>query len=151
MSGKNILLIVIVLCAITAGVFTCKEFNRKPPNLAKAKAAYIVEAGDLIDEFTLNDSGANKKYLGKVVTVTGQIKKVDKDEDGYLTVILGDSAKPSSVFCAMDTVYGKDAANLQPISSVRVKGYFIGFEKDETGLLGSDVKLNRCVIDKQAH
>jgi len=32
-----------------------------------------------------------------------------------------------------------------------VKGYIIGYEKDETGLLGSDVKLNRCVVDKQAH
>jgi len=151
MNGKTLLLVVMVLAAITAGVYTCKEFNRKPANLVKAKPAYTVQAIDLLQEFNSNDSNANKKYLGKIVTVKGLIKKIDQDDDGYYTVVLGDSAQPSSVFCAMDTIYGKDAAKLQPISSVSVKGYFIGFEKDETGLLGSDVKLNRCVIDKQAH
>jgi len=151
MNGKTLLLVVMVLAAITAGVYTCKEFNRKPANLVKAKPAYTVQAIDLLQEFNSNDSNANKKYLGKIVTVKGLIKKIDQDDDGYYTVVLGDSVQPSSVFCAMDTIYGKDAAKLQPISSVSVKGYFIGFEKDETGLLGSDVKLNRCVIDKQAH
>ena len=151
MNGKTLLLVVMVLAAVTAGVYTCKEFNRKPRDLVKARSSYTVEALELLREFNSNDSTANRKYLGKIVTVKGVIKKIEQDDDGYYTVILGDSAEPSSVFCAMDTIYGKDAAKLQPISSVSVKGYFIGFEKDETGLLGSDVKLNRCVIDKQAH
>ena len=151
MNGKSLLLVVMVLAAVTAGVYTCKEFNRKPANLARAKAAYIVQAIDLLNEFSTNDSSANRKYLGKIVTVKGQIKKIDHDEGGYYTLVLGDSTQPSSVFCAMDTLYGKDAAKLQPISSISVKGYLIGFEKDETGLLGSDVKLNRCVIDKEGH
>ena len=151
MNGKSLLLVVMVLAAITAGVYTCKEFNRRPANLVRAKPAYEVQVTDLLHEFSNNDSSANKKYLGKIVTVSGQIKKIDYDEDGYYTVVLGDSMQPSSVFCAMDTVYGRDASKLQPVSSVSVKGYFIGFEKDETGLLGSDVKLNRCVIEKEAH
>jgi hypothetical protein len=151
MNSKTLLLVVIVLGAITAGVYTCKEFNRKPADLVRAKPAFSVDANDLLQEFSSNDSTANKKYLGKIVTVKGIIKKIDHDEDGYYTLVLGDSARPSSVFCAMDTIYGKDASKLLPISSVSVKGYFIGFEKDETGLLGSDVKLNRCVIDNQAH
>jgi hypothetical protein len=139
-----------VLAAITAGVFTCREFNRKNRDLSKVNSAFTVEAKELIGEFEKDDVSANKKYLGKVVTVKGSLKKVDKDESGYYTVILGDTAGLSSVFCAMDTTHILDAANLNTISSVSVKGYFIGFEKDETGLLGSDVKLNRCVIDKQA-
>ena len=140
-----------VLAAIVAGVYTCREFNRKNANVTNLKSAYEVQAAELIKEFNTNDSSASKKYLGKLVTVKGQVKRVDHDADGYYTVILGDSAGQSSILCTMDTTYKMDASNLKPISSVSVKGYFIGFEKDETGLLGSDVKLNRCVIDKQAH
>jgi uncharacterized protein (UPF0333 family) len=151
MSSKSLLLVVMVLGAITAGVFTCKQFNRTNADLAKVKPAFTVEASAIIKEFNENDSSANKKYLGKVVTVTGQIKKVDRDDDGYYMLVLGDTTNPSSVFCAMDTSHMKNAANLAEISSVSVKGYFIGFEKDETGLLGSDVKLNRCVLEKQPH
>ena len=150
MSSKYVLLIVLVLAAIIAGVYTCREFNRKNPDLSKVKSAYELKASDLIKEFNENDSSANKKYLGKIVTIKGQLKRVDQDAEGYYTIILGDTAGQSSIICTMDTTYKMDAANLKPISSVSVKGYFIGFEKDETGLLGSDVKLNRCVLDKKS-
>ena len=151
MSSKTLLLVVMVVAAIMAGVYTCREFNRKNANVASLKPAYEVQASDLIKEFNENDSNATKKYLGKIVTVKGQIKKINHDEEGYYTIFLGDSAGLSSVLCAMDTTHRVDAANLNQTSSVSVKGYFIGYEKDETGLLGSDVKLNRCVIEKQAH
>jgi len=151
MSSKGILLIVMVLAAIVAGVFTCRQFNRKNADVSTLKASYEVRATDLIKEFAENDSSAMKKYLGKLVTVRGEIKKIDHDEEGYYTIVLGDSARLSSVLCAMDTTQHVDAANLNKVSSVNVKGYVIAFEKDETGLLGSDVKLNRCIVEKQAH
>ncbi len=151
MNSKGSLLIVMVLAAIAAGVYTCRVFNRKNPDVSKQKPAYEVQATDLIKEFNENDSSANKKYLGKIVSVKGQIKKIDHDEEGYYTIVLGDSTGLSSVLCAMDTTQKVDAANLNKVSSVKVKGFFIAFEKDETGLLGSDVKLNRCIVEKQAH
>ena len=151
MSSKGLLLIVMVLAAIVAGVFTCRQFNRKNADVSGLKSSYEVQATDLIKEFAENDSSAMKKYLGKLVTVRGQIRKIDHDVEGYYTIVLGDSSGLSSVLCAMDTTQHVDAANLNKVSSVNVKGYFIAFEKDETGLLGSDVKLNRCIVEKQAH
>ena len=151
MSSKSLLLIVMVLGAITAGIFTCKQFNRKNRDLSKVKPAFVLQANELIGEFEKDDTSANKKYLGKVVTVQGVLKKIDHDESGYYTLSLGDTATLSSVLCTMDTSHVVDASNLKPVSSISVKGYIIGYEKDETGLLGSDVKLNRCVVDKQAY
>ena len=151
MRSKALPLVVMVLAAIAAGVYTCREFNRKNANVEKLKPAYEVQAVDLINELKENDSAAIRKYLGKLLTVKGQIKKIDHDDEGYYTLVLGDSTGQSSVVCAMDTTRQVDAANLNKISSVSVKGYFIGFEKDETGLLGSDVKLNRCIVQKQVH
>jgi hypothetical protein len=148
MSRKGLLLIVMVLVAIAAGVYTCREFNRKNANVSELKAAYEVQASDLIKEFSNNDSAATKKYLGKIVSVNGHVKKIEHDADGFYTLILGDSTEPSSVLCAMDTTERVDASNLHNASSLKIRGFFIGFEKDETGLLGSDVKLNRCIIEK---
>ena len=151
MSSKTLLLVVMVIAAITAGVYTCREFNRKNASVETLKPAYEVQASEIIGEFNDSDTSATKKYLGKIVTVKGPVRKIDHDEDGYYTIILGDSTGLSSVLCAMDTTHRFDAAKLNQISSVSIKGYFIGYEKDETGLLGSDVKLNRCVLEKQAH
>jgi hypothetical protein len=38
------------------------------------------------------------------------------------------------------------SGSLQQGAVITIKGAITGFSKDETGLLGSDVQLNRCVI-----
>lgn len=149
MSVKRVIIIVVVVTIASGAFYGYKEFNRKNENLANIKPTYSVKANGLINEFANNDSASIQKYLGKVIVVEGLIKKIDKDEEGFVTVVLGDTAEMSSVRCAMDSLQFADASNLKPASSIKVKGYFTGYEKDDTGILGSDVKLNRCVIVKE--
>lgn len=78
--------------------------------------------------------------------MTGNVKAIEKDEKGYYTIVLGDSQSLSSVRCSMDTTHNQDAAHLTNGSSATVRGSCNGFNKDESGLLGSDVILNYCVI-----
>jgi hypothetical protein len=120
-------------------------YNEKNPDLLHVKADIKISAVALINEFEANDSEANQKYFGKVVETDGNIKKIDKDEKGYYTIILGDTANLSSVRCSMDTLHNEDAAHLKEGSSAIVRGNCTGFNKDEMGL-GSDVILNRCAI-----
>jgi hypothetical protein len=148
MSTKKIMLVVVLIAAAGAGIYAWKEYNRKNPDLSGATAVYTVQAHTLIAEFNTNDSAANSRYLGKIVEVQGMVKQVDRDDEGHCTVVLGDTADMSSVRCAMDSAYADRAAALQPGEPVTIKGAFTGFKKDETGLLGSDVELNRCVIQK---
>jgi len=146
MSRKLTIAIAVLLVLAAFGIYGWKEYHRRNTDLAEVTASFNVHANDLIREFEANDSAATKKYIGKVVAVEGQLKKIDKDEEGFYTMVLGDSSSMSSVRCAIDSAHASDASGLQPLSSVKVKGYFTGYEKDETGLLGSDVKLNRCVV-----
>ena len=124
-----------------------KEFNRTNKDLANAKADVKISANDLIHEYETNDSASNQKFLGKVVEVEGYMKKIDTDDKGFYTLVLGDTASLSSVRCAIDSTHQKDAANLAVGASMTIRGNCTGFNKDQMGL-GSDVILNRCVIIK---
>jgi len=43
---------------------------------------------------------------------------------------------------------GSSIKSLRRGDQVVVKGFFTGFKEDETGLLGSDVEMNGCVLTK---
>ena len=148
MSLKRVIIIVVVAAIAGGGYYGYKEFNRKNENLNGVMPAYTVKANDLISEFANNDSASINKYLGKVIGVEGLLKKVEKDDEGFVTIVLGDTTDMSSVRCAMDSLHFKEAYNLKPFSSISVKGFFTGYEKDDTGILGDDIKLNRCVLMK---
>ena len=147
MSTKGRIILAVLLVAAAAGVYAWKEFNRKNKDLSGVKEAHSVQAASWIAEFTANDTAANTKYLGQVVAVHGMVKQVDKDEEGKYTVVLGDTSDMSSVRCSMDSTHAGDATTLRRGESVKVKGIYIDFNKDDMGL-GSDVKMNRCVIAK---
>ena len=149
MSKKRIFFLLVAIVMAAAALYTWKEFTRKNKDLAGINAAFRVSANELIHEFTTSDSASNAKYLGKIVSVEGMIKNVEKDDYGRYTVVMGDSANMSSVRCAIDSVHTSDATVLRKGQSVKVKGAFTGYKKDETGLLGSDIELNRCVIEKK--
>ena len=146
MSIKRVIIIVVVAAIAGGAYYGYKEFNRKNEDLTGVGPTYTLKANDLISEFSANDSASTKKYLGEVIQVEGMIRKVEKDDEGFITVVLGDTSEMSSVRCAMDSLHVNKASNLKINSSINVKGYFTGYEKDDTGILGSDVKLNRCVI-----
>lgn len=122
-----------------------KEYNRKNQDLSNVKADIKISAVDIIHEYEANDSASNQKYLGKVVEINGNVKKIETDDKGFYTVVLGDTGNLSSVRCSMDSTHQKDAAKLAAGSSTTVRGNCTGFNKDEMGL-GSDVIMNRCII-----
>lgn len=147
MSTKGRIILAVIILAAAAGVYAWKEFNRKNKDLSDVKPAHSVQATAWIGEFAANDSAANAKYMGQVVSVDGMVRQVEKDEEGKYTVVLGDTADMSSIRCAMDSVHAHHATALKSGQTVKVKGIYIDFTKDDMGL-GSDVKMNRCVIAK---
>lgn len=144
MNRKRIIIIAIIV-AITGGAwYGYKEYNRKVKDLTKVKAQVQMNAASLIGAFEKNEAAANTAYLDKIIAVQGTVKSVEKNDQGFYTVVLGDEGSMSSVRCSMDAVHQQDAAGLTEGAAVTMKGACTGFNADE--LLGSDVVLNRCVI-----
>ena len=139
-------LVILIIMSAGFGVWKgLREYNRENDDLGSVKADIKISAVDLIHQYEANQATSDQQYLGKVIEAQGNIKKIEKDESGYYTIILGDTSNLSSVRCSMDTVHNEDAAHLTPGSSAILRGACTGFNKDEMGL-GSDVVLNRCAV-----
>ena len=144
MSRKKIVLLAACSIILVTAFYAYKEYTRKKPNLHSVSSAYEITDSLLINEFIKNEQFSNSKYLGKIVSVTGQVKQLDKDGN-TVTIVLGSMHNASSVKCAMDST--EKTANVQLSETITVKGACIGFNKDD--LIGSDVILNRCVLINQ--
>lgn len=152
MSRKKIIWTIIVVAVAAGAYYGYKQYTRTNKDLAKVKADTVIGAAALVAEYSANDTIADKKYLGKIIEVAGNVKKIEKDEKGYYTIVLGDTASLSSVRCSIDTVHQQDAARIVIGSSAILRGACTGFKKNELlgEDLGSDVELNRCaVIEKK--
>lgn len=147
---KKIILYVILSVLVIAGaaaIYIYKEYNRAHKDTAKLTADHAVKATDFVNEFTGNEQASNKKYWDKIIHVDGFVKSVNKDDRGFYSIIIGDTASMSSVRCSMDSIHNNEAATVKPGSMIGIKGICSGFNADE--LLGSDVILVRCVIDQK--
>jgi uncharacterized protein (DUF1330 family) len=142
---KKIILLLFLLAAVAAAWYGYKEYTRTNKNLASAKADFVLVATDLIKEYESNDSLSAKKYNGKILELTGQVKAVEKDDKGYFTIVIGDNNSMSAIRCAIDSVHKDRVTGLINQSSVTIRGACTGYNKDEMGL-GSDIILNRCVV-----
>lgn len=138
-------LIIIAIIVVAGGIYLVKEYFRKNKDLATTKADVNISASALINDFETNMESANDKYLGKIIAVTGDVKSIETDPNPA-TIILGDAESMASVRCSMDTTYINQVRSLTEGQTITVKGNCTGFNQDD--LLGSDVILNRCVIQK---
>ena len=138
---RNVTIVILVLL-VTAGLYAYKIYTGKVKNLEDVKADVTVTANDLIAAFEKDSAAANKQYLGKIITVNGNIKSIEKEAGD---IILGSGESMSSVRCSLDTNYVKKTIGLNIGNQITIKGACTGFNSDELGL-GSDVVLNRCVI-----
>ena len=143
MNKKRTIIGGIVVVIALAGGYGWYQFNRTVPGLADVRADFSVNATDLIKEFVSSEDAANKKYLNKILAVKGMVKNV---ESAQSTIVLGDTSDMSGVRCVVDSTASSTIGSLQKGAVITIKGAITGFNKDETGLLGSDVQLNRCVI-----
>jgi hypothetical protein len=150
MKRKNILkFIVLPLLLILAAVafYIYKEYNRTHKDTAKLKPDYTLEATQLMKEFEEDEKASGTKYWDRIVKVNGFVKEVLKDDRGFYTVVLGDTASMSSVRCSIDSVHSSEATEVQQGSIIAIKGICSGFNADD--MLGSDVILVRSVVDSK--
>ena len=144
MNRKKLFWIILIIAVIVGGWYAYSEYNRTQDDLKKRKADYVVEAAQLLEEFENQEIESQKKYADKIIEVNGNVKGIEQ-EDGSVTIVLGNEITLSSIRCAMDTLHQHDASGLSKGSSLIIRGACTGYNKDELGL-GSDLILNRCVI-----
>jgi tRNA_anti-like len=147
---KRMILLVLLVLAAVAVFIGYRLFNKNVKHLDSTKSDLSISANDLIKKFETDEAAANKEFLSEkldfIISVSGPVKEIIKDEISGYTVVLGENTTRSSVRCSIDSTQNQQAASLKRGSNVSIKGAITGFMKDDLGI-GSDVVLNRCVIE----
>ena len=142
---KYSLVTVIIVISVLI-YFAFSEYNRKHVDVTEETAAFTITSEDLITAFNADEKAANTKYLDKIISISGKIKSIDKDETGIYTIALGMLNTMSSVRCSLDSIHNQVASSAKIGENISIKGTCTGYNADE--LLGSDVILNRCAVIK---
>ncbi len=144
MKKKKIILMIIAAALLFGGWYAYSEYNRKVKDLSKVSADVHFKTVELVAQFEKDENAANALYLDKVIAVNGTLKAIEKDDTNNYSLVLGDENSMASVRCSMDQEHITKVEGLMTGANITVKGACTGFNADQ--LLGSDVILNRCVI-----
>jgi hypothetical protein len=142
MKKKNIIipLAAIFIVGIIGGSYGLYMFFKKHKDLAKEKPDFTLTSGILAAEFDADETAASKKYIDKIVEVTGLVESIEMGTDSTINVTLKESGASAGVICAFQG---------RGIEDVKVKkGDHATMRGDCSGFL-FDVLLNNCVLISQ--
>lgn len=126
---------ILLICLAAWGIHVVYKPHH---NVENDRAAATLTAGDLYNEFLKSESGANQKWVGKVIEISGRISSVNV-AGSYISINLA-AAKEGGVDCS---VLKKDL----PAGTVLNKGDSITVKGKCTGFL-MDVNLVDCIVKK---
>ncbi len=121
-------------------------FNEKFTDTSERKAAFTVNAIDLIHEFQQSDSLANKKYAEKIITVNGRISELEA-ADTTINVKMIDTLTDAYIIFAFQQQHLKEAKQLKEGDSVSIKGSCSGGIYSEQ-LETEFITCKRCAVNK---
>ncbi len=138
LSKKRILFIVLIIGVIGAFV-GYKISNKSHLDISAATPKINIKATQLIDDFLLDETIANTKYLDKLIAVTGTISSFKiEDEKAIISLMTNDDF--GSVLCHLSKEATQNLPELKVGNTIQIKGICTGFLMD--------VILVRCEIIK---
>lgn len=132
---KRIIIVSLIILA-SAFAYGYYLFNKPHQGVSNKEAEYTLESKQLFDEYDQNEDAANKKYLGKILSVRGKIADRAVDSKGVISFIL-EGGEMAGVGCQFEK------GSLDEIQNIK-KGQVISVKGRCTGML-MDVVLVDCV------
>ena len=128
MNRKKIILVFIILGTF-GGFFGYKMYNKPHIDVLKSSTEISISANKILDEFSKDETAANKKYLEKVILVKGEISetKIER-EKGVITLKTNDNF--GNILCHLSTEATKKMSKFKPGEIVSIKGICTGFLMD---------------------
>ncbi len=121
---KNILLAILLLGVIGGGIGYYMS-NKTLDKIATLKTEISINSANLLRAFEEDENNANKRYLDKVVEVTGVVSKI-KTVDNKMSIYLDAENDLSRVICQLESANLKIRKN----DKITVKGICTGYLMD---------------------
>lgn len=124
---KKILISGFIL-AIIGSFIGYKMYNKPHVDVSETSAEIIIKASELMDEFSVNENNANKKYLEKIIAVSGKITSIAiENEKPIVTLQTNDDL--GSILCHFDK-NGTSIQQLKEGQTITIKGICTGYLMD---------------------
>ncbi|HEX7844773.1 MAG TPA: hypothetical protein VF476_03170 [Chitinophagaceae bacterium] len=121
--------------------------TEKFADTSNRKAAHTVNAIDLIKEFIANDSLANKKYTGKIITVNGTVSELEAPDSTTVNVKFVDTTTGSFLNFQFQEQHLAEGKGLKVGDSVSIKGSCSGSIYSD--ILGTtSISFQRAALNK---
>ncbi|MFK7934042.1 MAG: hypothetical protein AB8G22_11085 [Saprospiraceae bacterium] len=124
--------------AIMGGLILLFLFYAPEKNLQSETADLQISATELFTQYEANETAGNKKYIDRIIDVTGEVAEISEDEDGSPVVILREADAFSGVLCTLKDSERDEVEDLKVGQQATIRGFC-------TGML-MDVVLNKCVV-----
>ncbi len=135
---KSKILIIAILGALIGGYFAYAMYNKPHRNISKETATYTLTANQIFDDFENDEEFANRKYLDKVIAVSGDIIDVTKDQTNHTVITLeAENAMAGGVLCTLKD----ENVNIEDGKPISLKCKCNGFLMD--------VVLTDCTVIKK--
>lgn len=134
------------LLLVAGGVVVWYIFTDTFSDTSDRKAAFTVNAQDLLHEFQENDSLANKKYAEKIITVNGRISELET-ADTTVNVKIIDTLTDAYIIFAFQQQHLAETRGLKEGDSISIKGSCSGGTYSQI-LETEFVTFKRCAVNK---
>ena len=136
---RNIVVIFLAIVAIVA-IVGYSIWN-EPHRDIKSASAVKTTAVKLYSDLTKDSANMKSKFVNNVVIVSGEVKKVLKNQNGDQIILLKTNVSDGSVNCTME----EKANNVKPGNTISIKGICSGYIGGDLDMgLPGDVFLIRC-------
>jgi hypothetical protein len=138
---KKIVLWILVIAAVAAiGIYYYVfHYGAKHLDPLESKDKVVISAENLFLLYNHNEDSANTLYLDKTISVSGQVKTIEVNDNRY-TITLNANDSMGAVICEMDTLENPRLKDIKPNMPATVVGFCNGFLMD--------VQLDRCKLAK---
>jgi len=142
MNKKSTFFYAIALLLILVNIFTyvIPFFKKSDINLENVNFEAQINTDDLITSYLSNENKTNTNFNGKIIEVTGNVKKVTFLNNRNTVILYGEN-KDSGIICDVHPSQIEKLKLLTINQKIAVKGICKGFLKD--------VILLNCIIDNQ--
>ena len=147
---KRIILVAFILIIAIGAWYAYRTYQEKTPDVVNKKADVVITANKLLDAFNRDTSAAIKRFVDKIIEVTGRVKRIDTTG----AVVLGEDDSMSEVILGLERRHIEDYKKLKEGSVAVMQGICSGFKKaggdDLLASLGTTVELRSAgVKDKK--
>jgi uncharacterized protein (DUF1330 family) len=141
---KNIVFFILFIFAAAAAT-GYYFYNKGPVNIQNA-VAWKTGAPEIYKAFINDITGAQKKYSGKILLISGNVSQTNTNQQGQTIVLLKTGSGSGFVNCTLDKPGNMIFKEDQPI---QIKGICSGLGEADIDLgIQPDLYLERCIVQQ---